>query len=81
MATDKEKKDKMVERAIAADASRVSLFSWEERTYNAVDAGSVKKIIPTLKGSPVTWKRVKNKYPASGSKSSLKIDETMDSLK
>ena len=71
----------MVERAIAADASLVSLFSWEERTYNAVDAGSVKKIIPTLKGRSLTWKRVKKKYPVNGSRSSLKIDETTDSLK
>ncbi len=39
---------------MAAEASWVSLFSWAERTYMAVEVGKVKKIIPALKGVPVT---------------------------
>ena len=36
----------MVESAMEADASSVSLFSCEERTYKAEEVGNVRKIMP-----------------------------------
>jgi hypothetical protein len=41
-ATDNEKNDNMVDRAIDADARSVSLFNWEERIYSAGDVGKAK---------------------------------------
>ena len=41
-AMDKVKKDNMVDIAIEADARSVSLFSCDERIYNAGDVGNVK---------------------------------------
>ena len=51
-----EKNDKIVDKKMFAEAKSVSLLSCEERTYMAVEVGSVNKIILTLKGSPVTLK-------------------------
>jgi hypothetical protein len=51
-AAEREKKDKMVEIIIAADASFVSLPSWDERMYIAVDVGRAKNIMPTPNGTP-----------------------------
>ena len=41
-AIDSEKNDSIVDRAMAADASSVSLLSWEERIYREVDVGKAK---------------------------------------
>ena len=64
-----------------ADASAVSLFNCEERTYIAVDVGRVKKIMPTLKAVSGTPKAFKKQYPVTGKISSLKIEATKDNLK
>ena len=53
-ATVSEKKDNMVDIIMDAEASSVSLFNWEDRMYMDVDVGSVKKIMLTRKGSPLT---------------------------
>ena len=37
-----EKNDKIVDSAMAAEASLVSLLSWEERIYKEVDVGKAK---------------------------------------
>jgi hypothetical protein len=65
-ATDKEKKDNTVESIMDEEASSVSLFSWDERIYKAVEVGKAKNIIPTLKGIPLTSKRFRKKYPVTG---------------
>ena len=41
-AADNEKKDKIVDSAMVAEASSVSLLSWEERIYSAGEVGRVK---------------------------------------
>ena len=58
--------ESIVDSIIIADASWVSLFSWAERTYMAVDVGNVKKIIPALKEMPVTEKAFNKKNPIAG---------------
>lgn len=76
-----EKKDNMVERAMEDDASAVSLFNCDERTYSAVDVGNEKNIIPTLNARPEIPKILKNMYPVTGSTSNLKTAATRDNLK
>jgi hypothetical protein len=41
-AADNEKNDNMVDSAMAAEASSVSLLSWDERIYNAGEVGNAK---------------------------------------
>ena len=41
-AADNEKKDNRVDSAMAAEASFVSLFNWEERMYSAGEVGNAK---------------------------------------
>lgn len=71
----------MVESAMEDDASAVSLFNCDERTYSAVDVGNEKYIIPTLSARPDTPKILKKIYPITGSTSNLKTAATRDSLK
>jgi len=54
--SESEKKDSIVDKTMVAEARAVSLLSCEESTYMAVEDGSAKNIILTLKGSPVTLK-------------------------
>lgn len=53
-AIDRGTNESIVDKAMDAEASRVSLSSCDESTYKAVDVGRQKKSMPTLKGSPVT---------------------------
>lgn len=70
-----------MERTIADEASSVSLFSCEESTYMAVDAGRDKKINPTLKGVPETLKREKKTQPIPGRTASLRAAARKESPK
>ena len=55
---EREKNDKIVVKNMLAEARSVSLLSCEESTYMAVEVGRTKKTILTLKGSPVTLKKL-----------------------
>ncbi len=78
--TDKGIKENRVDSRMAAEASSVSEFNCADRTYMAVEVGRQKKIIPVLKGIPVTQKIFNIKNPTTGSTSSLKMAATRDAL-
>ena len=80
-AAESEKMDKRVESAMAVDASSVSLLSWEERIYRAVDVGRAKKTMPIWKDRPVTPNAFKQRNPIAGSSKSLKTAAARESLR